>query len=168
MTHHTQTIVLRHRKENLKKCSLRGLEGRSDFVFFTYPTSVLPELKKTLVLSMGAPVISEKDAHLDLFMLDATWSKAGAMMKSLEGSGGVLEQMIPRGLPEGFKTAYPRRQLDCPEPSKGLASIEAIYIAYHLMGKNTEGLLDHYYWKDDFLELNQDLLNAPGVPQGGS
>jgi pre-rRNA-processing protein TSR3 len=32
-----------------------------------------------------------------------------------------------------------------------LASIEAIYVAYQLMGRDTTGLLDLYHWREQFL-----------------
>jgi pre-rRNA-processing protein TSR3 len=44
------TIILRHARENLKKCSLKGLEKRSDFRFFTYPKDLLPEMPDYILL----------------------------------------------------------------------------------------------------------------------
>jgi pre-rRNA-processing protein TSR3 len=61
-------------------------------------------------------------------------------------------------VPSCFETAYPRRQPDCPDPSKGLASIEALYLAYVILGKPPTGLLDNYYWKELFLEKNKSAL----------
>jgi hypothetical protein len=40
------------------------------------------------------------------------------------------------------------------DPDNGLASIEALYLAYHILGRPTAGLLDHYHWADAFLEAN--------------
>jgi pre-rRNA-processing protein TSR3 len=67
------TIVLRHRRENLKKCSLRELEVREDFRFYRYPQAKLPSLKGYVMLALDAPVLSKVDAHLGLFVLDSTW-----------------------------------------------------------------------------------------------
>ena len=67
------TYIMRHRKENLKKCSLRGLEGRDDCVFFTYPTAVLPDLSSYVVLAMNAPPLTAADAEYGLFLIDGTW-----------------------------------------------------------------------------------------------
>jgi pre-rRNA-processing protein TSR3 len=64
-----------------------------------------------------------------------------------------------RSLPKEFQTAYPRRQNDCPDPKRGLASIEAIFIAYLKMGRKTDGLLDNYYWKESFLTCNRLLIS---------
>lgn len=149
------TIVLRHQKENLKKCSLRGLESRSDFQFFTYPHAVLPTLKNYLILKVDAPPLTQDDASFGLFIIDSTWRYAERMLK-------FVEQKLPlesRSIPSHFRTAYPRYQTDCPDPERGLASIEAIYIAYYLMGRETTGLLSDYYWKDPFIQLNRDYLS---------
>lgn len=147
------TYVLRHRRENLKKCSLRGLESRLDFAFFSYPNARLPELSNYIMLDFEGPVISPVDAHLGLFIVDATWRYAEKMVRFVDDHA-VLER---RSLPQGFRTAYPRRQEDCPLPERGLASIEAVYIAYSLMGRDTVGLLDNYHWKDEFIRSNYNL-----------
>lgn len=149
------TTVIRHRLENLKKCSLRGLEQRPDFNFFTYPNpnliSLLPPLEETIILKVDAPPLSEADNSLGLLIIDATWRYALKMLKSLEH----LPSVHYRSLPGQYRTAYPRQQNDCPDPERGLASIEAIYLAYYLMGRDTTGLLDLYYWKEQFLINNQ-------------
>lgn len=145
------TVVIRHRLENLKKCSLRGLESRSDFTFLTYPYKELPNLSGYIVLALDAPPLSEQDASHGLLLIDATWRYAEKMMRPLIGQS----QYLYRSLPSNYRTAYPRRQNDCPDPERGLASIEAIYLSYHILGRNPSGLLDHYYWKDLFLKTNQ-------------
>ena len=146
MPHFPPTIILRHRRENLKKCSLRGLEQRKDMVFLTYPTSLLPDLTGYCVLTLDAPLLSPEDAHLGLFLIDGTWRYAEKMAKSLPPEG----PFVCRSLPMHFRTAYPRRQLDCPDPERGLASVEALYLAYSILKRSTEGLLDYYHWKDEF------------------
>ena len=62
-----------------------------------------------------------------------------------------------RSLP-GLQTAYPRSSKIFDDPEGGLASIEALWAAYHLMGRPTDGLLDHYRWAEQFLAANSDLL----------
>ena len=42
-------------------------------------------------------------------------------------------------------------------PAVGLATIEAIYAAYRVLGRDTTGLLDGYHWAEPFLELNPEL-----------
>ena len=138
------TIILRHNRENLRKCSLRGLENREDLIFLTYPTSPLPDLTNYIVLTLDGPPLTAADAHLGLFLIDGTWRHAKTMAKTIPSG------LIQRSLPSHIRTAYPRRQDDCPDPQRGLASVEALYMAYLILGRETEGLLDHYYWKDQF------------------
>ena len=53
------TVIIRHRLENLKKCSLRGLENRTDFIFLTYPYYTLPDLQSYIVLTLDAPPLTK-------------------------------------------------------------------------------------------------------------
>jgi len=140
------TTILRHRRENLKKCSLRGLEPRADFRFFTYPGDPLPDLSGYVLLTLGAPELSEQDAGRGLFLIDGTWRYAAKMAAAIP-----KENLELRSLPAALRTAYPRQQNDCPDPERGLASIEALFAAYKILGRDTAGLLDNYYWKDHFL-----------------
>ena len=148
-----KTLILRHRRENLKKCSLRGLENRSDISFFTYPKHPLPDLSNYLLLRVGAPELTREDADKGLLLIDGTWRLAAIMEKP-------HLHLSARSLPSDFITAYPRRQTDCEDPNKGLASIEALFLAHLILGKSTEGLLDHYHWKEAFLQLNQNALHC--------
>ncbi len=141
------TIIYRHRKENLRKCTLSGLESREDMRFFSYPEESLPEMDSYVLLKVGAKTLSEEDANSGIFLIDGTWKYAEAIEKQ-------SPKMIARSLPSGFKTAYPRKQTLCPEPEYGLASVEALYLAYLISGRETKGLLDCYYWKDEFLRIN--------------
>ena len=141
------TAILRHRRENLKKCSLTGLETRSDLLFFSYPEDKMPDLSHYLLLKVGAPELSEKDADRGLFLIDGTWRLALIMEKQLPW------KMEARSLPGHYRTAYPRKQTDCPDPNTGLSSVEALYIAHLILGRSVEGLLDHYHWKEKFLSL---------------
>lgn len=143
------TIVWRHRRENLKKCSLRGLESRLDFKFFSYPNEMLPDLTNYIMLKLDAPPLSPADHGKGLFIVDATWRYAEKMVKAANAQQPNVEF---RSIPDHHRTAYPRRQEDCFDPEKGLASIEAIYIAYQLLGREVTGLLDGYHWRDDFLK----------------
>lgn len=145
------TIILRHRKENLKKCSLRGIEAREDCQFFTYPTQSLPDLSCYVLLTLDAPCLSLKDANYGLFLIDATWRYAQTIFQTLSQP----HHFISRSLPSHFQTAYPRKQEDCRDPKRGLASIEALFLAYHLLGRDPKGILDFYYWKNLFIKKNQ-------------
>lgn len=148
------TWILRHRRENLKKCSLRGLETREDLHFYTYPQDTLPPLLHTIVLAVDAPPLTKEDNQHHLLLIDGTWKHASVMFSR-------LPQTVPfaaRSLPPELRTAYPRRQEDCIDPTKGLASVEALYAAYVVLGRDPSGLLDHYHWKSAFLEKNSFLF----------
>jgi pre-rRNA-processing protein TSR3 len=101
-----------------------------------------------VVLTLDGAPLEHSDKDHGLLLLDGTWRYAGQMSKILPSS------LCRRSLPTHFQTAYPRRQDDCPDPTRGLASIEALYIAYQILGRDTTGLLDHYYWKEAFLQKN--------------
>jgi len=150
MLFYPPTVVIRHRLEKLKKCSLRGLETRSDFKFLTYPYTQLPDLTNYILLTLDAPPLTVADLASGLLVLDATWRYASKMLTPFL----KRTDLIPRSLPPGYLTAYPRCQLDCPQPGRGLSSVEAIYISYHLLKRDPNSLLDHYYWKDKFLQIN--------------
>lgn len=148
------TVVLRHRRENLKKCSLTGLEKRADFKFYTYPYDPISELPRYIMLSFDGELLSKKDAGKGLFILDGTWRYADTMYKN----NPTLHTMEKRSLPVHFKTAYPRKQEDCSEAKRGLSSIEAIYIAYSILGYPTDGLFSHYMWESLFFERNGIII----------
>ena len=153
------TIILRHKRENLKKCTLRSLESREDFRFFSYPITELPPLENYVILSFDAPPLTKEDAHKGLFLVDATWRYA----EKIERVIAPTFPMEKRSLPIHYRTAYPRRQEDCPDPVRGLASIEALYIAYHILERDADSLLENYYWKDEFLSINSLTLNKKTV-----
>lgn len=144
-----KTVVLRHRKENLQKCSLRGLEKREDFTFYTYPRDQVPFLENYILLDMQGEPLSIKDKDSGIFLIDATW-KYAEKMRSLQKNSFIL-----RSIPSSIQTAYPRKQTGCEDPKRGLASVEALYVAYKILGRDPKGLLDNYYWKDQFISLNK-------------
>jgi len=147
------TIIFRHRKENKNKCSLKGLENDPRFIFYQYPQDPPQDYQNTILLDLNAPVLSKEDSDKDLFIIDGTWNYAKKMLNSLD-----QKAFIKRSLPHHIKTAYPRKQTGCSDPERGLASIEAVFTAFFILGKDTKGLLDNYYWKEAFLEKNKDFF----------
>lgn len=145
------TVIIRHQRENLNKCSLRGLERRPDLQFLNYPNGQLPALSGYLLLAIDGPPLTSADQQHGLLLLDATWRYAAVMRRYVDS----LVCLECRSIPAGFVTAYPRRQTECPDPEAGLASVEALYIAYHLTGRDPSGLLDNYYWKEEFFLKNK-------------
>jgi pre-rRNA-processing protein TSR3 len=143
------TIILRHSRENLKKCSLRGLEKDPLFQFYTYPK--LPPLDRPFILlTLNAPFLSKEDGKHPLLLIDGTWRYAARMQKTVLETYPSLA--ILRSLPGNISTAYPRKQTLCEDSDRGLASIEALYLAHKILGLPHQHLLDNYHWKENFLE----------------
>ncbi len=149
-------IILRHKKENKKKCSLRGLESLLGFQFYSYPIKDEFDLDNYFMLHMEGPLLTPGDHNKGLFLIDGTWRYVEIMEKQVRATVHIEK----RSLPKGFVTAYPRKQTGCPDPEVGLASIEALYIACKILGRDADHLLDHYYWKEDFLKLNDSLFKV--------
>ena len=140
------TIIVRHPKENPKKCSVLPLKGRSDIAFVQYPVKTPLTLEGYIRLAADGPALSVADRDAGILLLDGSWRWAGAMSRA-------FADVPPRSL-HSYKTAYPRVSKLGTDPDNGLASIEALFLAYHILGRPTDGLLDHYRWADDFLRLN--------------
>jgi len=150
------TIIFRHQRENIKKCSLRGLEQHPGLLFFTYPKSTLFDQENYILLTPEAPILSQEESGYGLLLLDGTWRLAQKMVATIQ----LPHSTLRRSLPTSCKTAYPRRQDSFVDPDKGLASVEALYIAYHILGHDSTGLLAHYFWAEAFLEKNRRLLES--------
>ena len=151
-------LIIRHRRENLRKCSLRGLESRENFAWATYPLTSQGllgfDISACLLLHVEGELLSDKDTS-PLILLDATWRYAAKMRIGIP----ELQGLPKRRIPDCWRTAYPRYQTECPDPERGLASIEALFIAFLLTGRSTDGLLDTYYWKEAFFEKNHSFLS---------
>lgn len=161
-----QTLILRHRKERLSKCSLRGLEGRRDLRFWTYPLEVsaledeLLQCGPVTLLTPCAPVLDSSDDRRPLLLLDGTWRLAARMAHHLWQRSDHL--LVARSLPKNWITSYPRCPMHCPEHCQGLASVEALFAALMTLNRDIEGLLDGYLWKEPFLRRSGFLLsNSP-------
>src|SRR2546421_4924739 len=140
------TIIVRHPKENPRKCSVWPLKGRPGIVFVNYPARQLPPLEGYVRLAAEGPELSPADAACGILLLDGSWRWAEVMENAFRA-------VPPRAL-HGWKTAYPRVSKLGTDPGNGLASIEALYLAHHILGRPTEGLLDAYRWGAQFLEIN--------------
>jgi pre-rRNA-processing protein TSR3 len=140
------TVIVRNPRENPRKCSVLPLRGRPDLVFLIDPAINTPSLNGYVRLAAEGPALGAGDAACGLLLLDASWRRAEAMNRA-------FDHVPPRSL-SGFRTAYPRVSKRGTDPENGLASVEALFLAYHLLGRPTEGLLDQYHWRYEFLRLN--------------
>jgi pre-rRNA-processing protein TSR3 len=141
------TIIIVHEKERRDKCSVEPLRGRPDFLFHRFPLRAPVDTGGYVRLALEGEPLSLVDRDRGLLVLDATWRLAGKMESVFLG-------VEPRTLPS-WSTAYPRQSKLTPDPTQGLATIEAIYLAYKILQRDTAGLLDAYHWRDEFLKRNQ-------------
>lgn len=144
------TIVVVHPTERRSKCSVHPLRGRDGFAFWTYPARGEEPLEGYVRLGFGGPQIGPDDRARGLLVLDGTWRRVERMERD-------YADVPVRSLPE-LVTAYPRVSKTYDDPAGGLATIEAIYAAWRLMGRDTAGLLDEYRWAEEFLERNRGRL----------
>ena len=143
------TIIVVHPKERRSKCTVAPLRGREGFVFQKYPNVSIDSPADYVRLGFEGPLLRTADADKGLLVLDGTWRLAGKMEQDVRD--------IPvRSLP-AVQTAYPRVSKLYDDPAGGLATIEAIYVAYHLLDREADGLLDGYRWAAEFLRRNRDL-----------
>ncbi len=146
---HVAVVV--HPKEKLSKCSAWPLRARPEFSFYRFPDQRVPDLENCVRLGFSDELLSPADASKTLAVLDATWRYAERMEAEYAS--------VPvRGLPPQWRTACPRTSKLFEDPPGGLATVEALYVAYRLMGLDPVGLLDSYRWKERFFELNAGLL----------
>jgi pre-rRNA-processing protein TSR3 len=137
-----KTVVVVHPRERRRKCTVRVLRARADFAFCNFPNMPY-DLAGYVRLGLGGPLLSETDTESGLLVLDGTWRHVGPMERAFAS--------IPvRTLPP-IATAYPRTSKLTADPDGGLATIEAIYAAYRILGRDTHGLLDQYHWADEFV-----------------
>ncbi|MEX0702871.1 MAG: hypothetical protein WD069_12315 [Planctomycetales bacterium] len=144
------TIIVVHPKERRSKCSVEPLRGRDGFLFWKYPARGGESLENYVRLGIGGPPLGPEDARRGLLVLDGTWRRAAAMEKDYAD--------VPiRSLPP-WQTAYPRVSKTFDDPAEGLATIEALFAAYTILGRDTRGLFDHYRWAERFLERNRERM----------
>jgi pre-rRNA-processing protein TSR3 len=140
------TVVVRHPNEKPAKCSIWPLRHRADFVFLVHPVKERPPLEGYVRLSAEGPELSRADAECGLLLLDSSWRWLGPMSRE-------FLDIPPRSL-HGYQTAYPRRSKLFADPVNGLASVEALVLAYHILARPITGLLDHYRWAEEFMRAN--------------
>lgn len=147
------TVIVRHSHENPKKCSVLPLRDRPDLIFLNYPVRDRPRLDGYVRLAAEGEELSPADVACGLLLLDGSWRWAGSMTRD-------FLDIPPRSL-RGWHTTYPRVSKMGTDPDNGLASVEALFAAYHVLRRPTDGLLDHYRWAAEFLQSNGVTARAP-------
>jgi pre-rRNA-processing protein TSR3 len=140
-------VIVVHPKERRSKCTILPLRGTPG-LRFTRSTSeaATGPLHGYIRLDVDAPELSTADTDRGLLLLDGTWR----WVEDLASPFGAITTRSIRGV----RTAYPRGSSISELPDGGLATVEALYAAHRILGRSTEGLLDHYHWASEFLELN--------------
>ena len=138
------TVIVVHQREHRAKCSVEPLRGSPNFHFLDYPSKEPFYQPHYVRLAMKGPLLSASDKERGLLVLDAT---------------SRLPEKWKRASPTSSRAASlpgrrPTRRISKMnhDPGGGLATIEAIFVAYHLLERETAGLLDAYYWRDLFLK----------------
>ncbi|MBL8899538.1 MAG: hypothetical protein JNM84_18030 [Planctomycetes bacterium] len=146
--------ILRDPKEAAAKCTLIPLRGRSDVSFLAFDVDRRYAIEGAILLHCDGAPLSPADSERPLLLLDGAWRRVQTMMRRLDG------RFVARSVPPGFETAYPRRSKTFEDPSTGLASIEALYLALLATGSRDESWLAAYRWKDEFLLRNAARIEA--------
>ncbi len=153
-------IIVDH-SETSKKCTILPLSYRDDFSIRRYvPNRVLMPLSADVLLHPdGVPLDQlSKPKAIKIAALDCIWRRLEAILKGLKGPIPTLVS-----IPAGFETAYPRESKDSSDPSRGLATIEALFITAAFLGRWDVSLLDKYYFGDAFLTRNMAVFQEYGL-----
>jgi len=141
--------------ETANKCTILPLAARNDFrLFRVHGEGPLGPLTAPLLLHHEGQCLSELRGGgiSTVASVDCVWRRLPRLLARIEWS------QPPRlvKIPDGFKTAYPRVGSAKTDPTGGLATIEALFIAAALLGNYDPTLLAKYYFAHRFLEINTE------------
>lgn len=142
------TVIIVHSKERRSKCTVAPLRGDQRLQFFRFPRRP-DDLSGYVRLGMTGPILSSADASSGLLLLDGTWRWADQME-------ATVAEVPTRTLPS-LRTAYPRVSKVFHDPQEGLATVEALFAALAILGRDTTGILKNYPFAEEFLRLNPQL-----------
>lgn len=162
-----QFEILMDRKENPRKCTILPQRERSDFRirYFAGPRPI-PAFEADCLLHIEGEDLAKvaRDTYKSVALIDCNWKK-------VEGALKKVVRPLPRlvRIPEGFETAYPRRNAEGKDPDGGLATIEALFIAAAFLGHWDDTILDKYHFKSEFLARNEARWKKFGLgPYAGN
>lgn len=151
---HKLDMIIRHEKESKKKCTIYPLKYREDLRFVSASTINDYDYSGYVLLHVDGEPLSVADKDNPLLLVDASWRWADKIFTNNKINS------LPRRSISGFVTAYPRKSNFYEDPDNGLASVEALYISSLMRGKEDLSLLNHYYWKQDFLDKNVEIIRT--------
>lgn len=152
-------IIVDH-GETANKCTIMPLAYREDFCIRT----------GTVTGALRADVLLHPEG-ISLHLIDGVQravERVGAIdcvWRRLDPILDRLDKPLPEfvSIPPGFVTAYPRRSKKDFDPTEGLATIEALFIAAAFVGRWDETLLQEYYFAERFLEANDAVFRGYGL-----
>ena len=149
-------IIILHTSEVRKKCSLAPIRDYPGLTFYDETNYIVPET--SLLLHPDGPPLMDTDRDRPVILIDAIWKNYNKIYK-----GDLKLNSLETRSIKGFVTAYPRKGRKRPHPSNYLASIEVIFCCGVILNRpGYLGVLDHYYFKDEFLSLNRQQLESYG------
>ena len=162
--------VLVDRAERPTKCTILPLADHPALQIVRFAKQgPLPPLAGDLLLHPeGRPLDdlakTRGDQPLTVCAIDSTWRKLPGILSRIAAPWPEKVR-----IPDGFVTAYPRRNKENLDPEAGLATIEALFIAGALLGHWDESLLGKYHFAPAFLSANRDAVARFGAgPRGGA
>lgn len=158
--------ILVDRTERPKKCSILPLAYREDFRIVRFDRRYpIASLTGSLLLHPDGELLHSSTAQrltrpapLVLSAVDCNWMRLTAVMGRIVGP---LPPMVR--IPDGFRTAYRRRNKRDLDPTGGLATIEALFLATAFVGVWDETLLREYPMAAEFLDVNAPLFERHGL-----
>jgi pre-rRNA-processing protein TSR3 len=144
-------LILRDPRESRQKCSLTPIAGMSGFRIVEHRKGRRLDAGERTLLSPDGEELTSADRGRGLFLIDCAWRKVGSLLATVDGT------LHARRLPP-LVSAYPRRSKNFPDPSDGLASIEALFAATLILGEPRPELLEGYRWRAEFLAANRAFL----------
>lgn len=154
--------ILVDRTESPNKCTILPLGYREDFRIVRFDRRYpIAALTGTLLLHPdGAPLVSAapKAVVPVLSAIDCNWKRLGRILAKV---AGPLPPLVR--IPDGFRTAYLRRNKRDLDPGQGLATIEALFLAAAFLGTWDESLLAEYPMAGEFLAANAAAFERHGI-----
>lgn len=151
--------------ETPNKCTIAPLQSRADFRLYPVKGNhPLGPLQSPILLNHEGECLSVLRKSLTpvagIASIDCIWRRLNTILRRVAAPMPVLAR-----IPEGFRTAYPRRSSLESDPEAGLATIEAIFVASALLGNWDASLLANYYFGRKFVNLNANRFAELGVEQ---
>lgn len=151
--------------ETPNKCTILPLEGHPalTIVRFLRGTPLAPLTGDVFLHPDGRPLdeLAKELQPRRLSLVDSLWKRLDAIVQHIQPPYPTKAR-----IPDGFVTAYPRRNKKNLDPEGGLATIEALFIAAAFFGTWDETLLAKYHFAAPFLADNRATFERYGVFTG--